>query len=73
LIAVRTSSRITSPVHSSTRKNWSSRPYIFLRLQGHEDELAVLCRVYDPTKFDIFDGETLDILHEALHKSLLYL
>src|SRR5450759_5410827 len=47
------------------------RPDLFLGLQRHDDELAVLCRVEHAAKLDILDGETLDVFHKAFHKRLL--
>src|ERR1035437_4955673 len=43
------------------------RPDLFLGLQRHHDELAVLGRVKHPAKLVILDGETLDVLHKAFH------
>src|ERR1019366_4130127 len=43
------------------------RPNLFLGLQRHHDELAVLGRVKHPAKLVILDGETLDVLHKAFH------
>src|SRR5450759_334850 len=46
------------------------RPDLFLGLQRHDDELAVLCRIKHPAKLDILDGETLDVFHKAFHNDL---
>ena len=43
------------------------RPDLFLGLQRHDDELAVLCRVKHAAKLIILDGEMLDVVHKALH------
>ena len=43
------------------------RPDLFLGLQRHDDELAVLRRVKHPAKLVILDGEILDVLHKAFH------
>src|SRR5450755_1083029 len=42
-------------------------PDLFLGLERHDDELAVLRRVEHPTKLLVADGETLDVLHKAFH------
>src|ERR1017187_7445012 len=45
------------------------RPDLFLGLQRHDDELAVLRRVKHPAELLILDGETLDVLHKAFHNN----
>src|SRR5450631_4387335 len=42
-------------------------PDLFLGLERHDDELAVLRRVEHPTKLIVGDGETFDVLHKAFH------
>src|SRR5664279_486551 len=43
------------------------RTDLFLGLERHDDQLAVLRRVEHPTKLLVADGETLDVLHKAFH------
>src|ERR1017187_6778460 len=45
------------------------RADLFLGLQGHYNELAVLRRVKHPTELFVLDRETLDVLHKAFHGS----
>src|SRR5512133_3565376 len=42
-------------------------PNLFLGLQRHHYELAVLRRVEDPAKLGVLEGELLDVLHETFH------
>jgi hypothetical protein len=49
------------------------RPDFLIRLQSHDDELAVLGRVEHAPKFTVLDSEVLDVAHKAFHGDSLSL
>src|ERR1017187_2179430 len=48
------------------------RSNLFLGLQRHQDELAILCRIKHSSKLDILDGEIFDVLNKSLHNDSFF-